>query len=374
MRKFLKGWRPLLAAITVVLIGASSLMVGDGAPVSAAKEVHAVAGGGEAGIAVNVFSPASLVVNPGDTVTWTNPYTEPHSVSYLAAGDTALADDLAPINPEAAAAFDGSETFSSGLFASAGMFAGEGEFSVTFETAGAYTFFCSIHPGMEVTVSVVNGVNPPPIDEAAIEERIADGLALGLAAADALEVPGPKTAADGTKVWTIPTPPTVPYEGSVIDVLRFKPAEVNIGVGDKVTWENTSFTPHTVTFIVGPPPEGFSPFVPDVSSTNYEPGTFLNSGIFVNDEVGAFFGGVGESFSLTFGTPGTYQYICALHADSGMVGVINVGGGGGGITPPDTGDAGLLDQSSGSWMMLAGAVMFLASFVAGSVVVIRKDA
>jgi plastocyanin len=183
--------------------------------------------------------------------------------------------------------------------------------------------------------------------------------------------------ANGTKVWTIPTPPTVPYEGSVVDVLRFTPVEVSIGVGDTVTWENTSFTPHTVTFLPGPPPAGFSPFVPDVSSTDYEPGTFLNSGLYVNDAVGAVFGGVGESFTLRFGTAGTYQYICALHADSGMVGIIKVGSGGssggGGIAPPSTGDAGLLEHSSGSWMVLGGLAMLLSSFAAGAVVIVRRD-
>jgi hypothetical protein len=112
--------------------------------------------------------------------------------------------------------------------------------------------------------------------------------------------------------------------------------------------------------------------VPAVSSTTYKPGTFLNSGIYVNEALTGEFGAIGDSFSLTFDTAGTYQYLCALHADSGMVGIINVGGGG--ITPPSTGDAGLLDQSSGSWMMLAGAVMLLASLVAGAMVMVQRDA
>jgi plastocyanin len=350
------------------------MLAADSQPASAAQEVFAQAGGGDAGIAVNVFSPASIAVTVGDTVTWENPYTEPHSVAFDAGDVTELGLEEAH-NAGAAAAFDGSETFSSGLFASAGMFAAGGsDFSVTFKQTGQYTFFCTIHPGMEVTVTVVNS-GAPPIDQDRIESRVATGLALGLAAADAIEVPGPKAGSGGTKVWTIPTPPTVPYEGSVVDVLRFTPVEVNIGAGDTVTWENTSFTPHTVTFLPGPPPEGFSPFVPAVSSTNYAAGTFLNSGLIVNDEIGAAFGGVGESFSLTFNTPGTYQYLCALHADSGMVGIIKVGAAGsGGITPPNTGDAGLLDKSSGSWLMLAGVAMLALSFGGGLILAVRKSA
>jgi len=375
MRKVIGSWKPLMLATAALLVGASSLLVSDGTRVSAANEVHAQAGGGEAGIAVNVFSPATIAVTVGDTVTWTNPYTEPHSVAFEAGADV-VEDAEAPFNPEVAQSFDGTETFSSGLFASAGMFAGGGDsFSVTFETAGQYTFLCTIHPGMEVTVTVLGNIgNPPAIDPDRIESRVDAGIAIGLAAVDAIDVPGPMTAADGTKVWTIPTPPVVPYEGSGIDVLRFTPAEVNIGAGDTVTWENESFTPHTVTFLAGPPPEGFSPFVPDSPSSTYTPGTFNHSGIYVNDALSEVFGGIGSTFSLTFATPGTYQYICALHADSGMVGVINVGGaGGGGITPPSTGDGGLLDQSSGSWMMFAGLAMLLLSFAGGAVVVVRRN-
>src|SRR5690606_1899092 len=189
---------------------------------------------------------------------------------------------------------------------------------------------------------------------------------------------GPQTAADGTKIWTVPTPPVVPYEENVIDVLRFKPAELNIDVGDTVEWVNESFTPHTVTFLAGPPPAGFDPFAPSGPTGVFTPGTLVNSGAY-----GAVPDWNGTTFSLKFDAPGTYQYICALHADSGMVGVINVGGaapaptpggGGGSITPPSTGDAGLLGQSAGSWMMLAGVALLASSMVAGTLVVIRRDA
>ena len=363
-----------MVAAAALLVGGSSLIAGDGTQVSAADEVHAVAGGGEAGIAVNVFSPASIAVSVGDTVTWTNPYTEPHTVSYVAPGGEEIADETAPQNVEAAEAFDGSETFSSGLFASAGMWAEANgqEFSVTFVENGQYTFICTIHPGMEVGVTVTNGGFTPEIDEERIEQRIETGIQLGLEAAADIVVPGPETQANGTKVWTVPTPPVVPYEGSAVDVLRFTPAELNIGVGDTVEWVNEEFTPHTVTFLAGPPPEGFNPFAPMNVTNVYIPGTFVHSGAY-----GAVPDWTGTTFTLSFPVEGTYRYICALHADSGMVGVINVGaasggGSGGGITPPSTGDAGLLDQSSGSWLMLAGALMLLGSLTAGTFVAVRR--
>jgi plastocyanin len=367
--------------MTALLIAGAGLVANDGSKVSAAKEVNVQAGGGDAGIAVNVFSPDTVAVNVGDTVTWTNPYSEPHSVAFVT-GSGAIGDPEGAQNAGAAASFDGSETFSSGLFAGSGMFAAGGNtFSVTFEQKGQFTFFCTIHPGMEVTVTVVDGFTPP-VDADRIQQRVNDGIALGLAAADAIVVPGPKAAAGGTQEWTVPTPPALPYEGGGVDVLRYTPVELNIGAGDTVTWDNNSFTPHTVTFIPGPPPADFSPFVADGVTSNYSQGQFLNSGLIANPALSGAIGVpvVGDTFSLTFDTPGTYQYICALHADSGMVGVIHVGaagsgGGGGTVTPPNTGDAGLKDQSStGNWMMLAGIALLLSSLAAGAVVTVRNRA
>jgi hypothetical protein len=83
-----------------------------------------------------------------------------------------------------------------------------------------------------------------------------------------------------------------------------------------------------------------------------------------------------SEFSLTFNTAGSFSYICVLHVDQGMAGVVNVGGatggGGGTITPPSTGDGGLLDHSSGTWMMLAGVAMLVASLAAGSLMAVRS--
>ena len=233
---------------------------------------------------------------------------------------------------------------------------------------------------MVVDVTVVNGGFTPPVDQDRIDQRVDTGVQLGLAAVNSLQIPAPKAAADGGEEWTIPTPPTVPYKGGTVDVLRFTPAEVNISAGDTVTWENNSFTPHTVTFLAGPPPSDFSPFVAEDVTKTYTPGTFLNSGLIANpglqDAAGLPI--AGDTFSLKFDKPGDYQYICALHADSGMVGVIHVGpagsGGGGGITPPSTGDAGLKDQGTNSMLMMAGFALLLSTFAAGAFVVVRRDA
>jgi plastocyanin len=81
-----------------------------------------------AGNAVNIdkftFSPVTLTVPAGSTVTWTNRDEEPHTV---------VAND--------------------GSFHSPGM-GTQGTFSYTFAKAGTFDYVCSIHPFMHATVVV----------------------------------------------------------------------------------------------------------------------------------------------------------------------------------------------------------------------------
>lgn len=74
------------------------------------------------------FVPTVLYVQAGETVTWTNPDVEPHSVT---GANAAWGDYLAY---------------------------GFGEsVSHEFETAGAYSYYCFIHPGMVGTIVVEDG-------------------------------------------------------------------------------------------------------------------------------------------------------------------------------------------------------------------------
>ena len=70
------------------------------------------------------FSPSSLTVSVGDTVTWTNKDGSTH---------TATADD---------------GTFDSGDLANGGTY------SFTFDTAGTYTYKCNRHSSMTATIIV----------------------------------------------------------------------------------------------------------------------------------------------------------------------------------------------------------------------------
>jgi plastocyanin len=77
------------------------------------------------------YSPASLTIAQGDTVTWTNMDTAQHDVKVT----------------------NGPVAFSSPLLAQGKSW------SYTFSTAGSYSYICSVHPDMKGSVSV-NAVAP----------------------------------------------------------------------------------------------------------------------------------------------------------------------------------------------------------------------
>ena len=74
------------------------------------------------GIQNFAFSPKTVTVNVGDTVTWTNQDTTPHQPT-------------------------------SDIFQSGSLSTGQ-SFSYTFTTPGTYNYFCNIHPDMTGTIIV----------------------------------------------------------------------------------------------------------------------------------------------------------------------------------------------------------------------------
>jgi plastocyanin len=72
------------------------------------------------------FAPATLTVEPGTKITWTNKDEEPHTVTSA----------------------DGGATFKSPALDT------DDKFSFTFDKPGTYKYFCSIHPHMVGTIVV----------------------------------------------------------------------------------------------------------------------------------------------------------------------------------------------------------------------------
>lgn len=114
-----------------------------------------------------------------------------------------------------------------------------------------------------------------------------------------------------------------------VAINAFFPASLHIRAGDTITWKINSDEPHTATFLSGgaPPPEpipvpgggptdlmsnpvlAFPSRAPEAPVETYSGTGYRNSGLLSNGTVVPPL----ESYSLTFDTPGTFQYICLIH-------------------------------------------------------------
>jgi plastocyanin len=109
----------MATALVVVLFGLPMAVPSPIGPSVARGATHAIE------IGDGFFSPASLTVAVGDTVTWTNADDSPHTV-----------------------------TASGGAFDSGNLDGGQ-TFSHTFEEAGTFTYVCLYHDEMVATITVV---------------------------------------------------------------------------------------------------------------------------------------------------------------------------------------------------------------------------
>lgn len=168
-------------------------------------------------------------------------------------------------------------TSSSGGFDSGFLLTGD-TYRRTFNANGTYDYICTLHPGMTGRVIVGSGGTPPP------------------------------PATPPVPVVPPTVPPVGPSDVAIVDN-AYDPGNLSVSVGQAITWVNTGALPHTVTAVDGA----------------------YDSSIMMP----------GETFQLSFGAPGTYDYICTIHP--GMAGVVLVTGEGTGgpaiVTTPDPGTA-----------------------------------
>jgi plastocyanin len=101
--------------------------------------------------------------------------------------------------------------------------------------------------------------------------------------------------------------------------VAYRPPEVTVAVGDRVTWRNTSSRAHSVTAYEGAIPEGATYF----ASGGFESETAARDG-WANGLTGNITSG--DDYSHRFDVPGTYEYFCIPHERAGMVGRVVVEG------------------------------------------------
>ncbi len=190
------------------------------------------------------YRPATLTVAVGSTVTFTNTGVAPHTFTDRA-----------------------------GRFDSGWVSTGQ-TWTRTFDTAGTYEYFCTLHPQMVGTVVVqsAGGTAPPP--------------------------PAPTTTTTAPKVATGSAPSAGSGTVSMVDN-AFSPARMTVRVGSTVTWVNNGAAVHTATA----------------------------SGAFDSGLVSP-----GGRYSHRFDRAGTFPYVCIVHP--GMAGTITVVDASGSAPPP----------------------------------------
>ena len=106
------------------------------------------------------YVPGNLAVKQGDSVTWRNNDSEPHTVTSGTGGGIV-------------SAHTGEEGKPDGIFDSGFFDSGE-SWSFTFDRPGTYAYFCTIHPWMEgvVTVETFTRIPSYPVDAQGNEQDV----------------------------------------------------------------------------------------------------------------------------------------------------------------------------------------------------------
>jgi plastocyanin len=301
----------------------TSTVVPDGIVVGAGINDHR-----DANVAVLQFLPAKVTVEVGTPVQWEWDGTEPHSVTFVPEGQEAPNVEADPSQAAAVPAtgpIDGTALVSSGLQP---LGAAPTPFEATFAKAGTYEYLCLIHPNMTGEVDVVDqgGQADTPAKVAqrrasATDEYLAEGRA---AKADLLKAePARKDDGDGTSTWTVEMGRSTEHT----DVLAFAPSPAKVKAGDTVTFVNNSQAPHTASFFGAGSEPVQNPF--DKAAVDPAPGPspqdlstqgYINTGWLLPDAGPPL---AQRSFSFKVPAPGSYAYVCILHAASEMTGTID---------------------------------------------------
>jgi plastocyanin len=292
------------------------------------------------------FLTNQLWIHTGDSIRWTFPTHELHTLTFLKPGQTRPAG-FGPVfgvpigcpglTPDGSS-FDGSACVTTGILTTST--ANAPTYSVSFPTAGNFKFVCLLHADMTGVVHVLNLSAPLPHDQDFYDRQAESARLLLLADASRMEdrrTPLGLNREDSNYVAAgIGEVVTTTGGGSqTASLMRFVRRTIFVEVGDTVEWVmlDPSIN-HTVTF-------GTEPADPRPPSANVLPTSdgarqavigssadSVNSGFLSpapQDRAGLAQSPPGVTrFRVTFTSSGTFNYICALHDDLGMTGTVIV--------------------------------------------------
>jgi len=321
-------------------------------PASALADTWQLQVGAETGDRANqalAFLPNEIWIHSGDSIRWTFPTHERHTLTFLKPGQTrppgfgpifGIPVGCPGLTPDGSS-FDGSACVTAGILLldeNTATATNAPTYSVTFPAAGNFKFVCLLHADMTGVVHVLDLSEPLPHDQDFYDRQAQSEQARLLAHAPRIEdQEGTPWDALGTDVAAgIGKVVTTSGAGSqTVSLMRFVRQTIVVRVGDTVEW--TSLDPsinHTVTF-------GTEPADPRPASANVTPtldgarqavigstSDNVNSGFLSpapQDRAGLAQSNPGVTrFRVTFMSPGTFNYICAVHDQLGMQGTVIV--------------------------------------------------
>ena len=320
------------------------------------------------------FLPNELWIHAGDSVTWTFNSDEIHTVAFLVVGQIFPPFFVGcPGFSFGVASFDGSSCVTTPPSVK-----GNPPFTVTFPSAGNFKLQCLVHNAMNGTVHVLDPSIALPHNQAFYDQEAANeiralltdgdhatdsptagmGMSHSMNSISVRVVAATQRLSAGSKKLAASSggdlSPAVHVKVGVGEIAstpgglqtnsleRFVKGKIEIHAGDTVEWSNFDpEEPHTITF--GEPPQDI--FDPSSNVTRdpdgglhaviNSPSDRVHSGFIeqaLDDQPGMPVNSNPDNaialnpthFRVTFTQPGTYNYICVLHDNLGMVGQVVV--------------------------------------------------
>ena len=286
------------------------------------------------------FLPNEIWIHQNDSITWTFPVNELHTVTFLQptqirpsrlVGCPGVPGGTTPDF----SLYDGSTCVNSGVLSNNSTLSTPPTYSVVFPATGNFKLVCLAHPNMTASVHVMDSSTSLPHDQAFYDregKRQRESL---------LSDPMVNFHHDHSDHIIAGVGHIVGNAGGnqTVSVNRFMDDTKVIHVGETVEWTTgEAVTNHTITFGLEPPPALLG--LPSANVTTDADGARhavisstsdnVNSGFITQlpqDRIGLAqvpLSGTATRFRTTFTAPGIYQFKCVLHDDLGMVGQIIV--------------------------------------------------
>jgi plastocyanin len=285
------------------------------------------------------FLPNEIWIHAGDSITWTFPTDEIHTVSFLKSGQTRL-----PFQVGCPGFTGGSATFDGTTCVTTGPLVKGQSFTVTFPAAGNFKIVCLVHANMTGVVHVLSLSQPLPHDQDFYDDQAAEMRHDLLSGTDkGTDHDGNHERDDSDRTRSPENQVTAGIAeisataggSQTVALMRFVEPTIVVHAGETVEWSNLGpVTAHTITFGIEPadpmPPSANVTLDADGArhAVINSPADNVNSGFITaspQDRVGLPQSPLGVTrFRVTFTRAGTFPYICALHDDLGMKGKVIV--------------------------------------------------